>query len=81
MTRAQIAAIINRVARVMGIDTEGYDHSFADVDGHWVDDELGWPVHENIIRGVSESSFSPNGNLSTEQAIAITYRAIAPLSE
>ena len=29
LTRAQIAAIINRVARVMGVDTEGYSHSFA----------------------------------------------------
>ena len=37
LTRSQIAAIINRVAKVMGIDTSGYSHSFIDVSGHWVD--------------------------------------------
>ena len=81
LTRAQIAAIINRVARAVGLDTEGYSHSFDDVAGHWVNDELGWPVYADIIRGLSETSFDPSGNLTTEQAIAITYRALAPLSE
>ncbi|MCL1828545.1 MAG: S-layer homology domain-containing protein [Oscillospiraceae bacterium] len=81
LTRAQIAAVINRAARVMGIDSDGYAHSFTDVQGHWVDAELGWPVQANIIRGVSDNSFNPDGNLTAEQAIAITYRAVAPLSE
>jgi len=50
LTRAQIAAIINRVARVIGVDTEGYTHGFTDVIGHWVSVELGWPVHAGIIK-------------------------------
>ena len=79
LTRAQIAAIINRAARVMGIDTDGYSHSFADVAGHWADSELGWPVHAEIIRGVTDSEFDPDGYLTTEQAIIITYRAFLAL--
>jgi hypothetical protein len=78
--RAQIAAIINRVARALGIDTSGYAHTFTDVDGHWVDAELGWPVNVGIVQGTGENRFNPNGNLTVEQAIAITYRALEPLS-
>ena len=81
LTRAQIAAIINRVASVMGVETEGYSHEFTDVEGHWVSDELGWPVHAGVINGYDDGTFRPNVNLNTEQAIAITFRALAPLSK
>ncbi len=77
LKRAQIAAIINRVAKVMGYETEGYTHEFTDITGNysWADPELGWPVHAGIINGVGQGRFSPGGDLTTEQAILITYRA------
>lgn len=81
LTRAQIAAIINRVAKVMDIDTEGYNHGFTDVSGHWVSSELGWPSSEGIITGVGNNKFNPNGELTTEQTILITYRALQVLAE
>lgn len=77
--RAQIAAIINRVAKVMGIETTGYTHSFTDVEGHWCSPELGWPVANGVINGVGDNKFAPNSDLTTEQAIVITYRAVKPL--
>ena len=80
LTRAQIAAIINRTARVLDVNTEGYAHSFTDVAGHWSDVELGWPVHAKIINGVGDNKFDPNGALTTEQAIAISYRALQSLT-
>ena len=80
LTRGQIAAIINRVARVMGVDTTGYTHDFNDVSSHFSNAELGWPAHERIVRGEGGGRFNPDGHLTTEQAIAITYRALAPLS-
>jgi len=76
LTRAQIAAIINRVARALDIKTAGYTHSFTDVAGHWVDEELGWPVHAAIVNGIGDNKYNPHGQLTTEQAIAITYRAL-----
>lgn len=75
-TRAQIAAIINRIARVLNIDTDGFTHNFNDLSGHWADAELGWPVHAGIISGVGDNRFNPNGQLTTEQAIVIAYRAL-----
>ena len=80
LLRAQIAGIICRVANVLDVDTEGYTHAFSDVAGHWVEAEIGWPVHMEIIRGISSTEFNPDGTLTTEQAIAITYRALAALS-
>jgi len=80
LQRAQIAAIINRLAGVLGVHTQGYTHPFTDAREHWVNSELGWPAHEKIIRGRSESIFDPNGKLTTEEAIAITYRALEALS-
>lgn len=80
LLRAQMAAIICRVANVLGVDTGGYNHSFSDIAGHWVEAEIGWPVHMKIIRGMSPTEFNPDGNLTTEQAIAIIYRTYAALS-
>ena len=80
-TRAQIAAIINRVAGVSGIDTDGYSHSFTDVSEHWVSSELGWPSSVGIINGIGSGKFSPDTELTTEQAIAIAYRALQVLKK
>lgn len=79
LTRAQIAAIINRIADLLGVSTTGYSHNFTDVSGHWVSSELGWPVHAKIITGVGSSRFNPNGLLTTEQAIAIVQRTFNAL--
>lgn len=80
LTRAQIAAIINRIARVLGVETEGYTHSFTDVEGTWVDGELGWPSSAGIINGVGEGRFDPKGLLTVEQAIAICLRGLKALT-
>ena len=81
LTRAQIAAIINRAANVLGVDTAGYSHSFTDVVGHWVDAELGWPLQAEIVNGIGDNKYDPEGRLTTEQAIAITYRALKYLTD
>jgi len=77
-TRAQIAVIINRVARVLGVNTDGYTHSFTDITDDWINAELGWPVHAEIIQGEGNNRFNPYGKLTTEMAIIVTYRALAP---
>ena len=78
LKRAQIAALINRVAKVVGFDTSGYRHTFTDITGNysWVDTELGWASTVGIINGVSATRFNPDGDLTTEQALLITHRAL-----
>ncbi len=75
LTRGEITAIINRTARLLGVDTNGYSHAFSDVYNHWCDNELGWPTYAGIINGVGDNRFAPDEKLTTEQAIAIFYRA------
>lgn len=75
LTRAQAAAILNRAARILGVETSGYTHSFTDVAGHWVNPELGWPAHAEILKGTGGGMFSPEIELTNEQAIAIVWRA------
>ena len=79
LTRAQLAAILGRVAGVMGQDTTGYTHSFTDVTGHWVSTELGWAVQNGIINGRGNGIFDPDTPVTTQEAIAITYRALGAL--
>ena len=80
LTRAQIAAILNRAAAVLGVKTEGYSHDFTDVSGHWVETELGWPVYAGVINGVGDNRFDPDGVLTTEQSIVIAQRALQALT-
>ena len=74
------AAILNRTAEVLGVETDGYTHTFTDVSGHWVSDSLGWPVHAGIINGVGDNRFDPDGVLTTEQSIVMAQRALEALS-
>ena len=80
LTRAQAAAILNRSARVLGVQTAGFRHSFTDVKGHWADGELGWPARTGILEGISQGIFSPDTQLTTEQTIAIVFRAFGVLT-
>lgn len=79
LTRAEMAALLNRTAEYLGVDTSGYTHSFTDAAGHWSDKELGWPSSVGIIKGVGDEKFAPNKTLTLEQAIVIIYRAYVAL--
>ena len=79
LTRAQLAAVLNRTAGVLGIDTSGYSQSFGDVAGHWVENELGWAVSNGIILGRDSEHFDPDAPLTVQEAIAFVYRALQVL--
>ena len=81
LTRAQAAAILNRSAKVLGTRTDGYRHSFTDVKGHWSDSELGWAAANGILEGTGGGKFSPEGQLTNEQTIAIVWRAFGVLGD
>ena len=76
LTRAHVAALINRVANLLGISTEGYTHNFTDVSGHWASPELGWPVYVGGINGVGDNRFEPDEPLTNEHVIAAVYRSL-----
>ena len=79
LTRAELVTILNRAAQVLGVDTGRYSHSFTDVSNHWVNSQLGWAAQTGIIQGTGEGRFDPDGILTTEEIIVITYRALTVL--
>ncbi len=83
LKRCEMAAIVNRVAKLCGITTTGYDSlvTFADTAEHWCKGELGWPVYAGIVKGTSATTFSPESTLTTEQTIMMVYRLYTKLGE
>lgn len=76
LTRAHLAEILCRDARVLGMDTSGYVHNFVDVNDHWLTADLGWLACNDILRGVGDNRFDPDGILLREQVIAAKYRLL-----
>ncbi len=81
LTRAQAAAILNRAARVLGVETSGHTQSSNDVAGHCVSTALRWHAYAEILKGTGDGKFSPDIELTNEQAIAIVWRAWHVLGE
>ena len=76
-----MSAIINRVAKLCGKKVTGFDSEvkFTDTANHWCKSELGWPVHNGIVKGTSATQFSPENTLTTEQTIMMIYRTYEAL--
>ena len=83
LKRSEMSAIINRVAKLCGEETTGYDAEvkFEDTVSHWCNSELGYPVHMGIVKGTSETTFSPENTLTVEQTIMMIYRTFTALQK
>lgn len=75
LTRAQLAAVINRTAKLFDVDTSLYSHNFRDVKGHWVSSELGWQFRAGIMKGTGDGCFDPDTPVTYEQMTAVVNRA------
>ena len=81
LKRSEMSAIINRVAKLCGVTTTGFEAEvkFEDTASHWCNAELGWPVHTGIVKGTSATAFSPENTLTVEQTIMMVYRTFEAL--
>ena len=71
MTRAMLVTVLWRYA---GKPAEG-ENTFTDVPaGLWYTDAVAWAAHNNIVSGVGDNKFDPNGNITREQMATILYR-------
>lgn len=72
MTRAMLVTVIHR------LDGEGEtaeNVSFADVSADmWYTKSVNWASSNNIVNGITEESFNPDGNITREQLAVILYR-------
>ncbi len=71
-TRAQLVTILYRLA---GEPDVSGDVAFTDVaDGLWYTNAVTWAAQNGIVNGISETEFSPSGDLTREQLATILYR-------
>lgn len=72
MTRAEFATILWNVA---GKPDKLAKTNFLDVsENDWFYKQIAWAYGEGYISGVSDTEFSPNSNITREQAMTILYR-------
>ena len=70
--RAMVVTILYRLA---GEPDVSGDVGFADVEsGLWYSNAVLWAAEKGIVNGVSETEFSPSGDLTREQLATVLYR-------
>ncbi|MGF0094935.1 S8 family serine peptidase [Peptoniphilus sp. SGI.035] len=71
-TRAEYVSILNRV---LDLDDVAGDFKFKDINSSdWYYKDVKKLVLNNIVKGRSEDEFSPNGNITREEAITMIVR-------
>lgn len=72
MTRAMMVAVLYRLD---GSTETKYTHNFDDVsDEQWYADAVAWASANDIVKGVEGNLFTPDAEVTREQAAAILYR-------
>ena len=70
--RAMVVTILYRLA---GEPDVSGDVAFTDVaPGLWYTDAVAWAAQKGIVNGISETEFSPSGDLTREQLATILFR-------
>lgn len=73
MTRAMLVTVLWRYEG----QPKGYQNIFVDVnakDGSWYIDAVAWAAANDIVGGVGNNKFDPNGNITREQMATILFR-------
>lgn len=71
MTRAMLVAVLHRYDG----DESEYKADFKDVKaGKWYTDSVAWAQHNDVVSGMTKTTFEPDTNVTREQAAAILYR-------
>ena len=75
VTRAEMATIILRMIANAG--TSAYQNVFTDVtDAHWAADTIQTAVEQNIVNGMGDGTFVPDGPVKYEQVIKMIVCAM-----
>ena len=75
MTRGMVVTLLHRLACE---PDSALQNSFSDVyDSHYAAKAVRWACETGIASGVSKDRFSPNGNITREQAAVFLYRYAA----
>lgn len=72
MTRAMLVTTLYRMA---GSPETAGENPFTDVPaGIWYEDAVIWAVENGVVKGITETSFAPEENITREQTVTMLYR-------
>lgn len=73
ITRAEIVAILNRVAENAKAEKAA---DFTDIATHWAKDAIAWAAEAGIVNGVGNNMFAPNDNASRQDTVVMLYKFV-----
>ncbi len=72
MSRAMIVSVLYRMS---GETNKTDNNPFSDVlENAWYSDSIKWAAENNIVSGISDNEYNPQGDVTREQLSAILYR-------
>lgn len=78
-TRAMLVTTLYRLADSPEV---GEGSTFTDVaEGAWYADAIAWAQDVGIAKGITETRFAPNSNVTREQAATFLYRFVTEYLE
>ncbi len=73
LTRAELVTVLYRMAGSPSV--EDLEHPFTDVAvDTWYTDAVIWAYNAEVVKGISNTAFAPNANITREQIATILYR-------
>ena len=77
LTRAEMATIMVRLMASQASDQSDWEaKTWSDLKGHWASDNASAAFNLGLMKGLTETTFGPNSNLTYQQALMILVRAI-----
>lgn len=73
ITRAEIVAILNRIAENAKAEKAA---DFTDIATHWAKDAIAWAAEAGIVNGVGNNMFAPNDNASRQDTVVMLYKFV-----
>ena len=74
LTRAELVMVLYRMAGEPSVEDLAR-HPFTDVaEGTWYADAITWAYNAEVVKGMSETVFAPNANVTREQIATVLFR-------
>lgn len=73
ITRAEIVAILNRIAENAKAEKAA---DFTDIATHWAKDAIAWAAEAGIVNGVGNNMFAPNDSASRQDTVVMLYKFV-----
>ena len=71
-TRAEFATVLYRLE---GCPASSLNHPFTDVEkGGWYEQAVAWAYQNGVVKGMTETTFAPDSNITREQMVTMLYR-------